>query len=559
MKKKKLPNSSRPTSLGVSIGEIVRFCLPDIESYELEPPRWPPDVFAVVATILKRSGAYVEVVNKWLPEQERLKWPALTKKLGTEWRASVNSGDDAPSKVGDAWRHILKAGKSRLATIALKSNRRLLKSLMLLLAASDEACEGVGILDFAGNTDDFWFRASNHLLHQWKETPNVSTLCEKVDPSRTVVLPKLHTPSNGITIRSMTHHLALWDEPEVSPRWVYLPWRVTDYGLKLLLLPWPTRTTPIAFQSTSFGHDRPDGDFYGFFSFQMSPDAVNTLRATEHAVKRAEEVVGHVDGIILPELALDPKSYHAIASKYRDRLVISGVRLPPVNPDQLGRNVAWVRLVGQGWEQPKHHRWLIEESQICQYGLGGQLDHRKDWWEAIQLQAGREVTFGQVNDWLTFCVLICEDLARQDPVAKLVRAVGPNLVVSLLLDGPQLKVRWPARYATVLADDPRSSVLTVTSVGLVDMTSSQNPRGSRSIALWKDALSGEAREICLDAGSIGVVLCLGRQLEKEWSADGRDDGGSTGYLTLTGIHQVAARSTDQPRMSKTQSRTKVKQ
>jgi len=52
-------------------------------------------------------------------------------------------------------------------------------------------------------------------------------------------------------------------------------------------------------------------------------------------------------------------------------------------------------------------------------------------------------------------VLICEDLARLDPVNDLVRAVGPNLVMSLLMDGPQLTTRWPARYATVLADDSR--------------------------------------------------------------------------------------------------------
>jgi 5-methylcytosine-specific restriction enzyme A len=46
------------------------------------------------------------------------------------------------------------------------------------------------------------------------------------------------------------------------------------------------------------------------------------------------------------------------------------------------------------------------------------------------------------------------------------RSVGPNLVVALLMDGPQLTARWPARYASVLADDPGSSVLTLTSLGM---------------------------------------------------------------------------------------------
>ena len=41
-----------------------------------------------------------------------------------------------------------------------------------------------------------------------------------------------------------------------------------------------------------------------------------------------------------------------------------------------------------------------------------------------------------------------------DEVAELIRDVGPTLVVTILLDGPQLATRWTARYAGVLADDP---------------------------------------------------------------------------------------------------------
>jgi hypothetical protein len=45
-------------------------------------------------------------------------------------------------------------------------------------------------------------------------------------------------------------------------------------------------------------------------------------------------------------------------------------------------------------------------------------------------------------------------------VAELLRDVGPTLVVTILLDGPQLGSRWTARCASVLADDPGSAVLT---------------------------------------------------------------------------------------------------
>ncbi len=53
------------------------------------------------------------------------------------------------------------------------------------------------------------------------------------------------------------------------------------------------------------------------------------------------------------------------------------------------------------------------------------------------------------------------------PGATILRAVGPNLVVCLLLDGPQSKERWSTRAAAALADDPGSSVLTLTSLGML--------------------------------------------------------------------------------------------
>ena len=57
--------------------------------------------------------------------------------------------------------------------------------------------------------------------------------------------------------------------------------------------------------------------------------------------------------------------------------------------------------------------------------------------------------------------LVCEDLAQNDDVAQLIRSVGPTVVICVLLDGPQLTSRWAARYASVLADDPGSAVLTL--------------------------------------------------------------------------------------------------
>jgi hypothetical protein len=73
---------------------------------------------------------------------------------------------------------------------------------------------------------------------------------------------------------------------------------------------------------------------------------------------------------------------------------------------------------------------------------------------------------------------------------------------------------------------------------MVDLTISQGLPGPRSIALWKDALSGKAVAVPLAQGAEAVVLSVTREWDKEWTADGRSDNGLTAYLRLRGIHQV---------------------
>ena len=108
------------------------------------------------------------------------------------------------------------------------------------------------------------------------------------------------------------------------------------------------------------------------------------------------------------------------------------------------------------------------------------------------------------------------------------------------MDGPQLTSRWPAYYATVLADDPRSSVLTLTSLGMSGLSRPPGKPRSRAVALWKDAQTGEAQSIELPDHAEGIVLSLSRERDKEWSADGRHDNATTGYATLSGIHVVSS-------------------
>ena len=154
----------------------------------------------------------------------------------------------------------------------------------------------------------------------------------------------------------------------------------------------------------------------------------------------------------------------------------------------------------------------------------------------------RSIQFLELGGGITLVAVVCEDLARLDAVADLLRTVGPTLVVTVLLDGPQLASRWTARYASVLADDPGSAVLTLTSFGMVERSRPGGSPPSRVVALWKDPTRG-IREIPLDAGAHGVLLSVGVDRASRHSADGRWPTDDTTHLRDVGVHQVRAAGT----------------
>ena len=159
-----------------------------------------------------------------------------------------------------------------------------------------------------------------------------------------------------------------------------------------------------------------------------------------------------------------------------------------------------------------------------QYRLGGRLPASRDCWEFTYL-GQREIHFVTLTSWLTITTLICEDLARQEPVTEVVRAVGPNLIFALLMDGPQLKSRWSSRYASVLAEDPGCSVLSLTSLGMSKRSKPGDvkPEDDKSnfIALWRDAIYGE-QELSLDKDHDACVLSLVCKTKDEITIEGHD-------------------------------------
>jgi hypothetical protein len=164
------------------------------------------------------------------------------------------------------------------------------------------------------------------------------------------------------------------------------------------------------------------------------------------------------------------------------------------------------------------------------------LDPHVQWWEQIDVSF-RNCYVTLFRPRASLAVLVCEDLARNDPVLTVMNAIGPNLVVALLMDGPQLEPRWPGRYATVLADDPGSAVLTVTSLGMVARSSMPAEPQNRAIALWKEP-GGSARALKLPEEDHALLLTLTSRLVEQFTLDGRGDGRSTVQFGLGAAHGV---------------------
>jgi hypothetical protein len=152
----------------------------------------------------------------------------------------------------------------------------------------------------------------------------------------------------------------------------------------------------------------------------------------------------------------------------------------------------------------------------------------------------KAIQFVEVAE-LVLTSLVCEDLAHNDDIAQLIRSVGPTIVLNMLLDGPQLTSRWTARYASVMADDPGSAVLTLTSYGLVERSRPHGRDASRVIALWKDPTGGP-REIPLEPGAQAVLLTVCQDRATRYSADLRWPAHNGTSCYPVAVYQVRAPS-----------------
>lgn len=558
---------------------------------------WPPDLLALTSMLLGMSDSYRYVVDPpdefcWPPSEnyngkkfDRSKgpksWEVMVRETGREWQEQIEDTQILNQRIYD-----LLLGESprqkrpnpplnvpdgllgywNIAKSFIEEKRplrelspagdemddttwRVVTSLLTLHAIADEAGRG---LFLRGAIEDPR-RATEIHLYVLRRLKLRGTLAS-IHPDRVRVLPKMHTPRVGMALRSLSHHMG-FHRSAVDVRFLTInPERENKGLLNLLLLPWPRMVEPTSFKRQGRGLLRLAEHKFETFVYDPESKAIeeDLDERLPYAIQEARRVGGKVDVVVMPELALP----NSLVQKFEDILrkeqvpaYVAGIcdpgngQTPPSaqNFVRLGWKFDWGGGIAterkfEAIEQHKHHRWFLDASQIVQYHLGGQLRPDRTWWESIRIRK-RALNFFRLGQNLLMCPLICEDLARQSEVMDLIRAVGPSLVIALLMDGPQLPERWSARYASVLADDPGSAVLTLSSIGMVCRSRPRDTSQSRSVGLWNSA--GDRMtplELESDATALLLNLCAVRR--EEHTADGRGDGAETDDLVLAGLHQI---------------------
>lgn len=548
-------------------------------------PPFAADIFAFCAYLIQQNGlmgyydanpnartkyAGSETLKVGLTKKDRVECEEASKK----WRQSAKENPQPPAIVGDLWREIIsasgecirvkKAQKDHKAKGATGTSPTWWRALFMLLVIADEACEGIGHYYGQGtdggqvnNVPDLRVfdarvtgirkrEAQQRGAHMIRAEKDVVTLCALADRHVVCVQPKGRVAQIGCSVRNLSRNLALTGPVGVVRcNWQQLVQNADKAELRrslnILLVPMPWEMSAACFEPIGYGR-------WGSFKVRQDWLPAKTSGPTWNefyghlcgVIKRALKDTGSIDAIVFPEMALN----YAVFKELFETLSRDETSLLPRlqfmiagSSDNCDKEVGNFVLTGMHennlvaadskhsrpirvFSQRKHHRWKLNKEQIASYGLASALLPSIPWWEDHSIES-REINFFQFRQDAVFASLICEDLARSDPCHDIMRSVAPNLIFALLMDGPQLSNRWPARYAGSLADDPGSTVITLTNNGLVERSNHQfSGKESRSVGLIRDG-RGTTREISLPVGHHAVMLTLGTETVIDHTIDGR--------------------------------------
>ena len=592
-----------------SVGSVIRAVFPigTVSSPQLTDatfknthgtmPQWPTDVFALAGTLVEYSGIYHRLKPAKLSSYDETALARVKQQLQVVKSAPIeNIADHAITALdiikagtqmwcefGQLWRtnsdyfpliaplwNLLVENEResvRLTNVPNMDDIAWASAALALLVISDEACEGLGYLDGswierpfrdAANEENIEGAYPGHIQPPFQD----GSMTLLADESVVCVMPKSRTATIGCTMRTLSHNLALLPPPhKASSFWLRSPQNLekNTKPLNLLLVPYPYEIDAQDFKGTDSEQSYPPQfDRWGEFDLHQNwlkegsgRDKID--RKITDLLDLAKKQGTLIEGIVLPEYALDWKTYACIVEELRDkkyesvRFLVSGCS-EEYSKNKPGNFVLTTvfyeaagveRRVAITTSRGKHHRWRLNGSQVATYCLDGVLDANTFWWENIPL-TDRKINNIVFREGSVFATLICEDLARSEPVHSVLQSIGPNLVFVLLMDGPQLETRWAARNATGLTEDPGSSVLTFTCRALLTRQAQRGygHKPNYTVALWKDDTQNIQLIECPPENDAAIVT-LSAARAKETTLDGRANSNAWAWR-MSGYQLISA-------------------
>ena len=464
--------------------------------------------------------------EKWLEcaddiKQIEIVWDEIENKF---WKKIIECTDESNPSI--------KAGEHY--KLVKRPNPEILnwwRPAVALLAISDEACSGLGFINKYSDgkyrrhtleraiirskfnkTESFRMKTDSDYKHCVYVRP-LTSYTDAIDTSLIRVVPKSTVPTVGCTLRTMSYNLAAVPPiGVVDVSWCSGPseTHVSEGPLNILAIPFPFTIHASAFQAISEVRKDPTPPAKRWGWFHVSQTWLHNIDATTFVtfimrlIEDAEKDCRTIHGIILPEYAINYDLFKKLIERLATEKPMFEFVVAGSSDNDEGRKANFAisatfhRIKDDNGRditkvnthiRAKHHRWQLTGQQIADYALASTLDASRVWWEATELPR-REIGVNVFRRDSTFSTMICEDLARSEPVHEPLKSIGPNIVFVLLMDGPQLAGRWSSRYALALADDPGCSVLTLTSKGLIERGNGTGHFGSSDeVGIWKDRTS----------------------------------------------------------------------
>lgn len=482
-------------------------------------PPWPTDLFACCAAILNLTGRYWEIFeNEDESQITRIAESYGRFKLFTSGRSSF-----APMHIEYMQKLWNKLTLNRANDFASVGQSAISAAVKLLLIA-DRACIEVRV---RGSRKPFaQLLQRKHMRTQATRDGRMpkpfETLCWQVPMDRGRVLPKLLVPKVGQTVNNLSKNIAYIPSNEVLPRWFFARNDLAPFGsLNALLVPFPYSIANHCFQP-SVSTNRVLPHFVVEANWMAEIGGVQALESLiGDLLSECKDRSITVNCIVLPELALKTSDASELAKRLAIRcneltMLVCGVGgTRTCNHKSTGVNECNVffldhRGIRMHWAQSKHHQWKLTPGQIERYQLEEQLSTSgPECFEDFEID--RKCLLFSLNDEFIVTTLICEDIARSTPVLPVIEALGPSLVIALLMDDAQLPIRWNAKKAESIWEAAGTSVLTFTSLGMVARSTFVDRANDAPIAYWQGGIRGStdiSRCISMPWDAQGVVICV---------------------------------------------------